>query len=290
MLVAAVAALALAGCTQQAEPEPSPPVRPAFTEQDVVYREVDGESIALDACLPETTEPTASVVLVHGGGFVEGSKSLPDFVRLCEQLADAGFAAFSIDYRLAPEHIHPAALEDLQSAIAWLREPEQTERYLLDPDRIGALGGSAGAVLVNMVGTMGEGSTTEGSRIAAAVSISGVGAFTTELFAVDDAYQGYIDIGLQYFGCVDAEDCPQAYAASPVDHVDPTDPPFYLLASAEELLPEQQSEVLAAALEEVGVEIEQRVDPGDEHSTQILDEEYTAEIIAFFDEHLGAEQ
>ncbi len=59
------------------------------------------------------------VIIVHGGGWVGGDKQ--DMSFLFEPLSDAGFAWFSINYRLAPKHRWPACLEDVQSAIRWVK-------------------------------------------------------------------------------------------------------------------------------------------------------------------------
>src|SRR2546423_4695370 len=137
---------------------------------DVTYRTVDGEQLGLDVYQPaKKGKNRPAVVVVHGGGWTQGDKAL--FAQQSNQLAERGFVAFSINYRLAPPHPYPAAVDDVEAAVAWVRTP--AKEYGVDPARIGALGGSAGGHLVGMLGTDGEGSLKTGHRVAAVVSWSG---------------------------------------------------------------------------------------------------------------------
>ncbi len=89
--------------------------------------------------------PAPVVLYAHGGGWVMGDLQTHD--GLCRQLvAASGWAVLAVDYRLAPEHPYPAALEDLSRALDWLRGAA-ADRYRLDPGRIAVAGDSAGAHL-----------------------------------------------------------------------------------------------------------------------------------------------
>lgn len=80
----------------------------------------------------------------HGGGWVVGSVHAYD--GLCSRIAaDAGIAVLSVDYRLAPEHRFPAALDDCLAAIDWVTA--HADRLEIDPERIGVGGDSAGGNL-----------------------------------------------------------------------------------------------------------------------------------------------
>src|SRR5215210_7502965 len=126
-------------------------------DRGIVWRRVDGVALRLDAYLPSGSANAArpAVLLVHGGGWAGGHRA--EMGRTGRQLAKAGYAAFSIDYRLAPEHPFPASLVDAQAAVEWLRAPRQMARYGIDPGRIGALGSSAGGQLVGLLATQGTG-------------------------------------------------------------------------------------------------------------------------------------
>src|SRR2546425_12871158 len=108
---------------------------------DVTYRTVDGEKLGLDVYQPaKKGKNRPAVVVVHGGGWTQGDKAL--FAQQSNQLTERGFVAFSINYRLAPAHPYPAAVQDVEAAVAWVRK--HAEAYGVDPKRVGALGGSAG--------------------------------------------------------------------------------------------------------------------------------------------------
>lgn len=284
----------LAGCSAppaESPPAASPSEAPSSPltriEQDIVYRSVDGGELALDAYVPgrPLADPAPAVVVVHGGGFLGGDKGAPDAAPIAATLARQGYAAFSVDYRLLPSGAFPTALEDVQSAIAWLRDPAQAERFGIDPDRIGAFGGSAGAILVSEAGTAGEGPLDEGVRLKAVVELSGVMDFTSGA-VVPGLASSDVERGLAYLGCSDPDECPAAEEASPLAHVDPSDPPFFLAHSIDEDLPEQSTVALADALEADGVPVELELRPGSAHSVGMLDDALLDRILAFLATHL----
>ena len=97
---------------------------------------------------------------MHAGGWAVGDKT--SFVDDARLLSLLGFVVFSINYRLAPEHPYPAAVDDVRAAIRWLRQPAQVATFRIDPKKIGAFGASAGAHLAGMLATLGHGSLDEG--------------------------------------------------------------------------------------------------------------------------------
>src|SRR6266478_7762371 len=88
----------------------------ASDQKDVEYARPDGKPVLLDLHVPDGPGPFPAAILVHGGGFDEGSKST-NVRPLFDVLAGAGFAWFSIDYRLAPLAHHKEANEDVVSSI-----------------------------------------------------------------------------------------------------------------------------------------------------------------------------
>ena len=92
-----------------------------------------------------TAGPAPVILYAHGGGWVMGDLDTHD--GLCRYLvAASGWAVLAVDYRLAPEHPYPAALDDLSRALDWLRGAA-ADRYRLDPRRIAVAGDSAGGHL-----------------------------------------------------------------------------------------------------------------------------------------------
>jgi acetyl esterase len=95
-----------------------------------------------------TTGPLPGFVFFHGGGMVAGSIETHD--RVCAALAQAsGCRLISVDYRLAPEHKFPAAIEDAIAATRWVSE--QAASLGIDPTRLVVGGDSAGATLAAVV-------------------------------------------------------------------------------------------------------------------------------------------
>ena len=229
-------------------------------KRDVVYRTVDGERLALDVYQPaKKGKDRPAVVVVHGGAWTVGDKSW--FAQQGNQLAQRGFVAFSVNYRLAPAHPYPAAVDDVEAAVTWVRK--HAKKYGVDPKRIGALGGSAGGHLVGMLATDGDGSLESGHRVAAAVSWSGPMDFVSLAGAAATRAGGSFRT---FLGCL-PDACPDTYAAaSPVTHVDKTDAPMLIVNSTNELVPKSQADAMKAALDRAGVANQEIVLPGAAHS------------------------
>jgi acetyl esterase len=252
----------------------------------------DGILLTLDVCRP-AVDPLVSapaVVSIHGGSWARGDKANTDWRAVCEWLASEGFVAASVNYRLVPDAVFPAQIDDVAVAVEWLRQPEQVDRFGIDPARIGAFGGSAGGSLAALLGTLGEGAVDEGARVAAVAELSGpVGLGRAELDG-DAASDWMRRIVGEYLACeprVDDLACPQAIEASATAHVDPSDPPFFIGHAEQEVVPLGQSTRLAATLRASAVPVELAVVPGGDHSIGILDEAMRARVAAFLHTHLG---
>src|SRR3954452_24107072 len=120
-----------------------------IAERDVVYSAVGGRQ-TMDVVRPRDTSasPRPAVLLVHGGGFRAGAKE--SYLPLAIKLAERGYIAATINYRLAPRNQFPAPIEDVKAAVRFLRA--NSAKWNLDSNHIGALGGSAGGHLVLMLG------------------------------------------------------------------------------------------------------------------------------------------
>ena len=255
-------------------------------EVGIIYRTVDGQRLKLDAYLPSTGEPAPAVVLVHGGFWTAGSRQ--EMGQLGTLLAGNGFAAFAVDYRLAPDHPFPAAFDDVQAAVSWLRNPDQVDRFGIDPGRIGILGSSSGGNLAGLVGVSGQGDLETGSRVRAVVSLSGPMNLTES--AAGSATRAQVAIALNFLGCTQITDCPAEDAASPITQVDRSDPPFMLVhARADPVVPVEQSRMMADTLDAVGITHNLEIVPGRAHGLDLLrDPSLVANVLAFLDAHLAA--
>lgn len=159
--------LSLFGVGRASADEPKP-VAPGL-HSDIEFANVDGVSLTLDAFVPEasvagTQGPFPTVIFVHGGGFMNGTKQ--SYIKpLFEPVGKAGFTWFTINYRLAPKYRWPACGDDVATAVRWAKA--HAAEYRVDPKRIALVGESAGGHLVSWVG----GSKEEALRVAAVVPI-----------------------------------------------------------------------------------------------------------------------
>lgn len=140
-----------------------------------------GEDLALRVYVPfsESTQPMAVTVFAHGGGFVFCDLDSHD--EFCRSMADAvGTVVVAVDYRRAPEHRAPAAMEDVYAAVLWAAE--NADQYRGDPERIAVAGDSAGGNLAATVSLAAR--ERGGPHIAAQVLIYPVidDDFTTESY------------------------------------------------------------------------------------------------------------
>ncbi|WP_104162739.1 alpha/beta hydrolase [Cryobacterium sp. N22] len=292
----------------------------AVIDEDVVYAtQPDGTQLTLDVCSPPeeagstadadgasadpaTTDatdagsasptpaeatPRPAVLSIHGGSWARGDKGNSDWRNVCEWLASEGFVAYSVNYRLVPAVSFPAAIEDLGRAVEWMRA--NAGHYGIDPDRIGAFGGSAGGNLASLLGARGSGSLTDGSRVAAVAELSGPVDLSYDGIVVAGGSSGLERIVLDYLDCESLLDCRAAREASAVRSLDRTDPPVFVGSSTEEFIPLSQSTGFAADLDDLGIVNQLVTVPGSLHSIGILDEAMRGHVSAFLHEHLDAD-
>lgn len=146
-------------------------------QPDVVYAKYGERKLLADIIAPKKAQALPALIVVHGGGWHNGDKT--KFQALSIQLARLGYVVASIEYRLADEAAFPAAIHDCFAAVRFLRDNAQ--RLHIHPDKIGAVGGSAGGHLVgliasgsgntNLQGTAGNLATS--SKIQAAIVMAG---------------------------------------------------------------------------------------------------------------------
>jgi acetyl esterase/lipase len=119
-------------------------------QRDLVYSEPGRPELLGDLYSPRTEKPTPAFVLIHGGGFQTGSRD--GYRGWATWFASHGYAAMAISYTLASagSPSYPTNLLDCKAAVRYLRR--EAPRLRVDPDKIGAMGGSAGAYLAAMVG------------------------------------------------------------------------------------------------------------------------------------------
>lgn len=228
-------------------------------EKDVVYGTVQEAKLLLDAYTPDdAVAKHPGIVLIHGGGFSGGDKSF--YTAMGKSLAAKGYSVFSVNYRLAPKNRYPAAVDDVQRAVRWLRAHAAT--YHLDPDRMGALGDSAGGYLVTMLGTRDTRDNSDSelakysSRVQCVVDLYGPSDFTLPPAAAGSNNNAGIFLLTQFFGKAPGE-APDLYKdGSPIVYVTKDSAPFLIIhGTADPLVPPDQSHRLCDALKTAGVKV-----------------------------------
>lgn len=240
---------------------------------DVDYGPAPGVDNLLDLYVPEGGGPFPTVIVIHGGGWIDGDKV--DWAPEAIDLADAGFVAVTPNFRTATENPYPAALQDLQLVVTWLRS--NAGAYSIDGANIGALGGSSGAHLAALLAMKGKGSQASGSRIAAAASWSGRMDLTLEKTRNIERF-----LGCPYTSC------PRTWKdASPYFNVDTTDPALYIANSTMEVVPVAHATNMADKLQRKGVPYLLRLIEGTKHSRAYVNEVWD-ETVAFLHTYLDA--
>ena len=284
-LFASLLVAAPAGAVDSTDPPPDSSASPVNVTHDIVYTTVDGEQITLDAYVPTAkTTKRPAILLVHGGAWRGGNKS--NFIEGGMKLAALGYVAFSVNYRLTPQHPYPAAVDDVEAAVRWVRAPAQVKTYAINPKRIGAVGASAGGHLVGMLATLGSGPLTKGGRIRAAVSWSGPMDFRLWPLPVLPLSPIGVDV-LSFLNCPPGEEtCANVTEASPITHIDKTDAPMLLANSDHELVELNHATTMDAALKAAGVTEQLVVFPGDRHAQGFADDIWP-QTVAFLEKYVG---
>lgn len=200
------------------EPDDSPRIR-----RDVVYREVDGISLAGDIYHAEGNNTRVpGVLVVHGGGWRSGDKA--QLGGLAYHLASAGYGCFAINYRLSTQALYPAAVHDVEAALQWMKLNADT--LGIDPARIAVLGFSAGGQLAALIGAK-QGR----DEVQAVVDIDGILAFIhPESGEGNDTHSK--SAATYWFGYNKTERPDLWHEASALNYVSQTTPPTLFVNSS----------------------------------------------------------
>lgn len=153
-----------------------------FTAQEnVVYKKTPQKDLKADVYIPKSDTPQnfPAVLLVHGGGWLTGSKENERI--MAQHLAKNGYVAVDASYRLGTEAKYPAGVLDLKDAIKWMRE--NAEKYQINKNKIAVLGASAGGQLASLLGVTTDaemfktGDPQVSDKVQAIVNIDGILSF-----------------------------------------------------------------------------------------------------------------
>ncbi len=288
-LHAGVIAMCMAGC-----------VHGVRTQENLCYAKAGTRSQHLTLFLPEgglERGPRPCVLLVHGGAWTGGTRYQLRWYG--NRLAEEGYVAAAISYRKLPRYGFPACVEDAKAAVRWLRL--NADACGIDPDRIAALGNSAGGHIVAMLAATGakpafEGTENPGpsSRISAAVSLYGALDLTEYKRPT-----GWISIGgiakrmMRRFVAKDYKGGEDPYVvASPLTYFDQDTAPMLLIQGENDnLVPYVVAQRAYEKLEEAGVKSRLISVPERGHAFDFFyprkRNEIFQEILAFLNETIG---
>ena len=278
----------------------------ARVESNIIYGMYSGLALLLDVHHPE--KPNGYAILFIPGSGWHASLSyeagqLKDAVKdpfhgeFFQPLVSSGYTVFVINHRAAPRFRYPAAVEDAQRAVRFIRH--NAKRFGINPDRIGGVGYSSGGHLVSMLGVLdGKGDSTDTDPVnresAKLQSVVAGGAPSDLLGPLNN---NSAPVVASFLGLVvppwqrgkTSEEYKTYREASPVHHVTPDDAPLLLIhGDAEDVIPFQQAELMQEAVKKVGVPVRLLRIPGGKHVDLRTKDapDYLGEMIHWHDQHL----
>lgn len=229
------------------------PIPPGVVfKKDIEYGRVSDRALLLDIYAPEKLDhPVPCLIFIHGGGWAGGNKK--DYAYYCVRFAQRGYVVASIGYRFVQEALFPACIQDAKCAVRYLRS--HAAEHNIDPEKMCAIGGSAGGHLSLMLGLSpdkpeleGEGGWPGvGSKVAAVVDLYGPTDLTVPVSRNHPILKRAM--GKTY------EEAPGLYAlGSPIKFVTPNAPPILIFqGNIDDLVPVAQSDMLAEKLKAMGL-------------------------------------
>ncbi|HUM07062.1 MAG TPA: alpha/beta hydrolase [Terriglobales bacterium] len=244
-------------------------------QTNIVYHTANNYENKLDVYRPaEAKGPTPVVIVIHGGGWVEGTKE----ERVLEMMPylQMGFAAVNVEYRLGRVSLAPAAVEDCRCALHWVFA--HAKEYNFDPQRVVLQGGSAGGHLALITGMLtpaagfdrecrgtenywsGAPGTNGDPRVAAIVNWFGITDVLDELHGPNAKGYAVVWLGNQ----ANADEI--AKRVSPINYVTGNTPPIITIhGDRDSLVPYSQAVRLHKALDAAKVPNQLLTVPGADH-------------------------
>jgi acetyl esterase/lipase len=234
----------------------------AFAAEVTIDRGVDYTSIphgrlAMDIARPKAPGQYPGIILIHGGGFSAGNRE--SYLPMATRLAENGYVAATVSYRLTPTYQFPIPLYDVKAAVRFLRA--NAERFGVEKDHIGTIGFSAGATWSQLLAVTRDMPQFEGN-----------GAARGESSSVDCAisYYGRSDLRRAYEGSRNAAEAlppllggdrmhalDMHFRASPINWVTPDSAPILAIhGTRDQNVPFEQSVWLIERMRSAGVEAE----------------------------------
>ena len=247
-------------------------------EKDVVYKSIDDRELHLDLFQSTNRDERLlpAVILIHGGGWKSGDKSM--MIPMALKLAEYGFVTATVEYRLSPEAKFPASIYDIKSAIKWLKQ--NSGLYSIDTSKIALLGCSAGGTLAAFVGTTAGMDKFEfisdsvninfSFEVQAIIDIDGILDFTHPAESGKDTIPENPSAGKLWLGSSFNENPQLWIEASPLTYVDSNTPPMLFINSSIDRFHAGRDEAIKI-LEENNIYYEVQTIPNTPHSFWLFD-------------------
>ena len=243
---------------------------------DVVYSQVEtfespNQLLQMDLLVPSVTEKIPAVIFVTGGGFISANRARAPQLRI--KLAEEKFVVASINYRTVPNSTFPAPVEDLKSAIRFLKA--NADKFNIDAEKISVIGDSAGGFLATLA------AVTNGEKI---FNVGDNLNYSSKILSAVDLY-GVADISsltdfpqmLQSLDGVKVED------TNPINYITKNSAPMLLMhGTADNIVPPEHTEKLFQALKNAGIESERYLIPNANHSDEYWVQDEVFEVIVNF--------
>ncbi len=245
-----------------------------IVSRDVPFASITHDKLGMDIVRPKAPGNHPGVVLIHGGGFSGGNRQ--SYLPLAIHLAQNGYVAATVSYRLTPHYQFPLPLHDVKSAVRFLRA--NAAKYNLDPAHMGAIGTSAGATWAQFLAV---------SRNVP--SLEGKGPHLDQSSSVDCAvsFYGRSDLRRSYEGSRNAAEAVPPLVggdrqhaldahlrASPLNWINPDSAPILAIhGTRDQNVPYEQSLFLIERLKSVGVDAELETIAEGAHGFKGADEE-----------------
>ena len=215
-----------------------------LAQENVVYSHLPStpfgpRDLHVDIYRPESSDVLPAVIMIHGGGWNSGDKTLQRPMAM--QLAARGYVAIPLEYRLIPEALYPAGFHDVKTAIRWARA--HAADYGIDPEKIAVWGCSAGAQLATLAGVTngsqrheGQGDWSEtSSDVQAIVNLDGIATFVSPENIADSndyyAKRGHLHVNATWLGGLYADSTDNWNEASAVNWVTDRSAPICFINS-----------------------------------------------------------
>ena len=207
-------------------------------ENNITYTHYGARKLHLDVAQPKwvASEKQPVVLIVHAGGWSSGNQSMDRTIAY--ELARHGFATVCPEYRMSPEAKYPAAIQDVETALRWIRA--SAKRFHFDANKIAILGTSAGGQLAALIGSINAPYPAFATpayahysvRVNAVVDMDGILAFMGHGSGEGHDEPGKLSAATRWFGAPMTVDPTPAIQASALTHVNAKSAPILFINSS----------------------------------------------------------